>query len=155
MSIAALITWIITAGGGFVLASIWLSRRGAAQRVPANANANANADAGAGDGTARAASRLPTPLVFGHAGLAVIGLVLWIIYLANDSDTLARVTFGVLLVVALLGFTMLARWLRGGGPQHADAETRPENNFPVPVVAAHGLFAAITLVLVLIAAFSS
>jgi hypothetical protein len=149
MSIAALVTWIITAGGGFVLASIWLARRGAAQRVPANADARASG------GTTPSSSRLPAPLVFGHAGLAVIGLVLWIVYLANDSDTLARVTFGVVLVVALLGFTMLARWLRGGGPQHADAESRPENNFPVPVVAAHGLFAAITLVLVLLAAFRS
>jgi manganese efflux pump family protein len=147
MSIAALVTWIITAGGGFVLASIWLARRGAAQRVSANAGARAR--------TTTAQSRLPTPLVFGHAGLAVLGLVLWIVYLANDSDTLARITSGVVLVVALLGFTMLARWLRGGGPQHADAETRPENNFPVPVVAAHGLFAAITLVLVLVAAFRS
>jgi manganese efflux pump family protein len=149
MSIAALVTWIITAGGGIVLASIWLARRGAAQRVPANVDARAT------DSTTPASSRLPTPLVFGHAGLAVIGLVLWIIYLANDSGTLARVTFGVLLVIALLGFTMLTRWLRGGGPQHADADSRPENNFPVPVVAAHGLFAAITLVLVLLAAFRS
>jgi manganese efflux pump family protein len=149
MSIAALITWIITAGGGFVLASIWLARRGAAQRVPAST------DAGPVDTTTRTQSRLPTPLVFGHAGLAVVGLVLWIIYLANDSDTLARVTSGVVLVVALLGFTMLARWLRGGGPQHADADTHPENNFPLPVVAAHGLFAATTLVLVLLAAFRS
>jgi manganese efflux pump family protein len=149
MSIAALITWIITAGGGLVLASIWLARRSAAQRVPANA------DAGPVDGATRPASRLPTPLVFGHAGLAVLGLVLWIIYLANDSHTLARVTAGIVLVVAVLGFTMLARWLGGGGPQHADSDTRPENNFPVPVVAAHGLFAAVTLVLVLIAAFRS
>src|SRR4051812_38579364 len=109
MSIAALITWIITAGGGFVLLSVWLARRGAAQRVAANAGA------GAVDTAMSAPSRLPTPLVFGHAGLAVVGLVLWIISLANDSDTLARVTAGVILVVAVLGFTMLARWLRGGG----------------------------------------
>jgi hypothetical protein len=131
VDVAALVTWILTAGGGFVLITTWLTRRRAS------------------GGT----SRLPAPLVFGHAGLAVIGLVLWIVYLANDSDTLARVTFFVVLVVALLGFTMLARWLSGGGPRHVDAGTRPENNFPLPVVAAHGLFAAATLVLVLLAAF--
>ena len=130
MDVAALVTWILTAGGGAVLITTWKNRR----RSSSN-------------------SRLPAPLVFGHAGLAVLGLVLWIIYLANDSDTLARVTFFVVLIVAILGFTMLARWLSGGGPRHVDADTRPENNFALPVVAAHGLFAAATLVLVLLAAF--
>lgn len=131
MAVAALVTWILTAGGGAVLITTWKNRRRGSS------------------------SRLPAPLVFGHAGLAVIGLVLWIVYLANDSDTLARVTFFVVLVVAVLGFTMLARWVSGGGPRHVDADTRPENNFALPVVAAHGLFAAVTLVLVLLAAFVS
>jgi hypothetical protein len=130
VDVAALVTWILTAGGGAVLITTWKNRR----RSSSN-------------------SRLPAALVFGHAGLAVLGMVLWIIYLANDSDTLARVTFFVVLIVAILGFTMLARWLSGGGPRHVDADTRPENNFPLPVVAAHGLFAAATLVLVLLAAF--
>ncbi len=132
MDVAALVTWILTAGGGFVLLTTWLTRR-----------------------RAGGSSRLPAPLILGHAGLAVVGLVLWIVYLANDSDTLGRVTFFVVLVVALLGFTMLARWLSGGGPRHVAADTHPENNFPLPVVAAHGLFAAATLVLVLLAAFVS
>ena len=88
MAVAALVTWILTAGGGAVLITTWKNRR----RGSSN-------------------SRLPAPLVFGHAGLAVLGLVLWIVYLANDSDTLARVTFFVVLVVAVLGFTMLAPWL--------------------------------------------
>ena len=125
---------------------IWLTRRRAVA-----AGSRAATDAGA-TGTS---SRLPAPLVFGHVGLAVVGLVLWIVYLANDSDALGRVTFVIVLVVAVLGFTMLARWLSGGGPRHVDADTRPENNFPLPVVAAHGLFAAVTLVLVLLAAFLS
>jgi manganese efflux pump family protein len=130
VDVAALVTWILTAGGGSVLLTTWLTRR-----------------------RTSGSSRLPAPLILGHAGLAVVGLVLWIVYLANDSDALARVTFVVVLVVALLGFTMLGRWLSGGGPRHVAADTRPENNFPLPVVAAHGLFAAATLVLVLLAAF--
>jgi manganese efflux pump family protein len=131
VDVAALLTWILTAGGGAVLITTWKNRRRASSSD----------------------SRLPAPLVFGHAGLAVLGLVLWIIYLANDSDTLARITFFVVLIVAILGFTMLARWLSGGGPRHLDADTRPENNFALPVVAAHGLLAAATLLLVLLAAF--
>jgi hypothetical protein len=144
MDTAALVTWILTAGGGFVLLWVWLTRRRA---VPAADRTAARA------GAASSASRLPAPLLFGHVGLAVIGLVLWIVYLANDSEGLSRVVFGIVLVVAVLGFTMLARWLGGGGPRHLDADVRPENNFPLPVVAAHGLFAAATLVLVLLAAF--
>jgi hypothetical protein len=153
MNIAALVTWILTAGGGFVLLSIWLGRRRATAAVGSSRRSDRagtvdTADTGGG-------SRFPAPLVFGHAGLAVLGLVLWIVYLANDSDAVARVTFAVVLVVAALGFTMLGRWLRGGGPRRVDADERPENNFPLPVVAAHGLFAAATLVLVLLAAFRS
>jgi hypothetical protein len=50
---------------------------------------------------------------------------------------------------------MLARWIRGRTGARSDtgsAGARPEDAFPVPLVAAHGLLAAITLVLVLIVA---
>src|SRR5215468_11859815 len=91
MEWAALIAWVITAAGGFVLLSIWLSRGGMRQN-------------GAG--------RIRPPLILGHFLLAATGLVLWIIYLATDTDAIAWIAFALLLVVALLGFTMLAIWLR-------------------------------------------
>lgn len=125
MAVAALITWLVTAGGGFVMLGIWLSRGG---HRP-----------GAG-------TRLGPGLVFGHFLLAVVGLVLWIIYLAAGGDGLAWAAFIALLPVALLGFVMLARWLP---VRNADTA---ESRFPVPVVVAHGLFAATTLVLVLLTA---
>lgn len=125
MAIAALITWLITAGGGFVMLRIWLSEGG---HRP-------------GSGT-----RLAPGLVFGHFVLAVVGLVLWIVYLAADNNTLAWAAFVALLPVALLGFTMFARWIPARRARTA------ESRFPVPVVVAHGLFAAVTLVLVLLAA---
>jgi hypothetical protein len=62
----------------------------------------------------------------------------------------------LLLIVAGLGFTMFARWL----PTYRTAGTTAtgagpaERHFPVPVVAAHGLVAATTLVLVLLAALN-
>jgi hypothetical protein len=141
MEVAALITWVITALGGFVLLGTWISRGGIRQ------------------GGDAAASRFPPGLIFGHFLLAATGLVLWIIYLVADSSALAWVSFAILLVVALLGFTMFARWLQerrapvaAGGP--ASAQT-PEQHFPVPVVILHGLLAATTLVLVLLAALGS
>jgi hypothetical protein len=97
--------------------------------------------------------------------LAAAGLVLWIIYLAADKKAFAWIGFGLLLVVASLGFAMLALWLQrrqatpslagaGGGVRTATAEGAmpAEQHFPVPIVAVHGLIAATTLVLVLLAA---
>jgi hypothetical protein len=140
MDVAALVAWVITALGGFILLGTWISRGGARQR-----------DAGA--------SRFPPGLIFGHFLLAATGLVLWIVYLAADSAALAWTAFAILVVVALLGFTMFARWLQerrapvaAGGPV---AARPPEQHFPVPVVVLHGLLAATTLVLVLLAALGA
>ena len=130
MAIAALITWLITAIGGIYMFGTWLAR----------------------GGRKSGHSRLPVPVIFGHAALAVTGLVLWIIYLIVDTTALAWITFVVLLPVALLGFTMLARWL----PLHRDTitarEELAERHFPASVVRAHGLFAVATVVLVLLTA---
>ena len=145
MSIAALIAWILTAAGGFVLLGKWISHGGV--RSP---------------GT----SRFPPGLIFSHFGLAAAGLVLWIIYLINDQDALAWVAFALLVLVALLGFTMLVRWLPGyrarttvtaggagaGRAAPQTAERAAEQYFPVAVVGAHGVLAVVTVVTVLLAA---
>jgi hypothetical protein len=146
MKWAALITWIITALGGFSLLAMWLQRGGVEQ-----------AD--------QPGRRIRPPLIFGHMGLAATGLVLWIIYLASGSRALAWIAFVLLLVVASLGFGMLALWLQrrqgasalaGGGGTLAMAEgsTPAEQHFPVSIVGLHGLVAATTLVLVLLAALN-
>jgi archaellum biogenesis protein FlaJ (TadC family) len=128
MSWAALITWIITAGGGFVLLAIWLKHGGMQQR-----------DRG----------RIRPALILSHFFLAATGLVLWIVYVASDSDTVAWIAFALLLIVALIGFTMFGIW--ASQRKRNDASTA-EQRFPVAVVGAHGLLAATTLVLVLLAA---
>lgn len=131
MKWAALITWVLTAGGGFVLLSIWLARGGMKSQA--------------------AGSRIKPPLIMTHFLLAATGLVLWIIYVVNDSSALAWIAFVLLLVVALLGFTMFAIWLRRR--QAGAGEAPPaEQHFPIAIVGLHGLLAATTLVLVLLAA---
>lgn len=130
MDIAALVVWVITALGGFYLLGTWISKGGHRDVE---------------------GSRFPPPLIFSHFLLAAAGLVLWIIYVATDSDALAWISFVVLLVVALLGFTMFARWV----PTYRSPATEggpAERHFPVAVVGLHGLVAATTLVLVLLAA---
>jgi manganese efflux pump family protein len=138
MKWAALITWVLTAGGGFFLLSIWLARGGMQQQREAG-------------------SRIRPPLIMSHFLLAAAGLVLWIIYLAADKDVLAWIAFAALLVVAALGFTMFAIWLRRRQARGAIAEavtpnTPAEQHFPVSVVGLHGVLAATTLVLVLLTA---
>lgn len=140
MDVAALVTWLITAVGGFVLLGTWIAKGG--QRR----------DAATGVGGS-SGSRFSPGVIFGHFLLAAVGLVLWIVYVASDSDGLAWVAFAIIAVVAVLGFTMFFRWL----PQVRDRSARSgtataEAQFPVAVVVAHGVFAATTLVLVLIAA---
>jgi len=145
MAIAALVAWVLTAAGGFVMLAKWISRGGLHQQHDAT-------------------TRFPAGLVFGHLGLAATGLVLWIAYLLLDNDRLAWIAFVVLLPVVGLGVGMFARW--GAGRRRAAVGVSPsgaataggalpaEQTLPVPVVAAHGVFAVATVVLVLLAALA-
>ena len=138
MKWAALVTWVLTAGGGFVLLSIWLMRGGMRQQREAG-------------------NRIRPPLIMSHFLLAASGLVVWIIYLAADKDALAWIAFGILAIVALLGWTMFAIWLRRrGAAQPGIVESAPgvpaEQHFPVSIVTLHGLLAVTTVVLVLLTA---
>ena len=102
-------------------------------------------------------ARIRPPLILSHFLLAAAGLVVWIVYLLNDQDALAWIAFAMLAVVALLGSTMFAIWIRHRQtrPQGADVASRdvpPEQHFPVPIVALHGVLAVTTVVLVLLTA---
>ena len=138
MDIAALIAWVVTALGGFILLGKWVANGG---HRP----------------TTEPRSRFSPGQVFGHFLLAATGLVLWLVYVAADNDGLTWVAFAILVLAALIGFSMFFRWLpqvraRGGG---TGAKATPEKKLPVPVVVAHGLAGATTLVLVLIAAITA
>ncbi|MGI5170847.1 hypothetical protein ACQEU3_41500 [Spirillospora sp. CA-253888] len=139
MDIAALLTWLFTAAGGFFMLGTWIARGGVRQQR---------------DGT----SRLPAPAVFGHFLLAAAGLVVWIVYLVAGNGALAWTAFGLLLPVALLGLVMLLRWIpvhrtaRTGARTPGNGPAPAERAFPVPVVVGHGVLAVATVVLVLLTA---
>lgn len=150
MAVAALVTWLVTAVGGFVLLGIWLTR-GGARAATATVGAEARANVTHDQAREPTPSRLPRPMIFSHFLLAATGLVVWIVYLATDNDTFAWIALVLLVPVALLGFGMLARWISAGDHRGGTAgSSRPESHFPVPVVAGHGLFAVTTVVLVLL-----
>lgn len=149
IALAALISWIITAGGGIYMLAIWLAK-GGVRRQPR-------------------ATHLPPGLLFAHFLLAVAGLVIWMIYLSAPRPAFAWTALVILAVAAAGGFAMLARWISiyrtpyagvvaptaGGGTTEAEttrAQAPPERHFSRLVVAAHGFFAATTLVLVLLTA---
>jgi hypothetical protein len=99
-------------------------------------------------------------LIFGHPVLAVTGLLIWIVYLASDTDALRWVAFAILMVVAALGFTMARLWRQERAATVAAAGAdrtvlAPEQHFPVPLIGVHGLLALTTLALVPLTASAS
>ncbi len=150
MAVAALITWLVTAVLGATMLATW-ARNG-----------------GVHGGEA---SLLPPPVVFGHFLLAAAGLVAWVVYLVADVDALAWAAFVDLVLVAGLGDVLVLRWRRarlGDGSASArpasagrgdtDTLTRPasgtlaERHIAPGLVAAHGVFAVATVVLVFLTA---
>lgn len=136
MSFIALILWVLTALGGFVLLGTWLRKGGLRQQDTK-------------------ATRFNSSVVFGHFLLAAGGLVVWILYLLLGAAVLAWIAVAALVLVAGLGASMFARWLPGRAhPMPAvgtAVEESAESHFPVLVVYAHGALAVATLVLVILA----
>ncbi len=154
MRFLALIAWFVTALGGLYMLAVWLIENDATDQR-------------------NSPSRLPLPVIAGHITLAVAGLVVWVGYLLLDRPVLAWTAFAILGGIALLGFTMFARWIPvyrrtgavrepervpvGAGFAPAPAievidEGPAEGNFPLFIVIAHGTFAVSTVVLVLLSA---
>ena len=102
MKVAALAAWLLTAGLGLYMFAIWLIE-----------------DDGSDDG--KSYRRLRAPVVFGHAGLAVAGLCVWLVYIYVDLNRLAWITILILLLVATLGVFMFTRWI----PVHRMASSSP------------------------------
>jgi hypothetical protein len=110
MDIAALVAWLVTAGSGGYLLGSWLTHGGTLRsRV-------------GGTGS-------PPAVIIGHFGLALTGLVIWVIYLIAGWAALAWTAVGVLLPVAGLGMAALTVGL----PGLPSLPGRPSR--PVPAVA--------------------
>ena len=143
MSFVVLITWFAAVLAGLYMLAVWLIENDVR------------------GGTA-APTRLPVPVLLGHVGLALTGFVLWVAYLVAHQERLAWASIGVLGGIALLGFTMFARWIpvyrdpvTAAGPAGSRSAGPAESNFPVAVVATHGMLAVTTLVLAILATITS
>jgi hypothetical protein len=148
MAIAALVTWLITAGFGFFMLIRWATR-GGLREVP-----------GAG-------TNFPRVRVFAHFGLAAAGLIVWIIYLVTGNTLWAWIAVADLILVALLGGLLVRQWTKdgraamasaarpdaGAAPSAPGAVDLAEQHIPRPPVVLHGVFAVSTVILVLLSAF--
>ena len=91
MRFATLISWLLTASmGGFMLRT-WLAR------------------GGLGRERARVGG-LPPQLIFGHAGLALSGLLVWSGYVATGMRAVAWTAVGLLMVTISLGLCTVTLW---------------------------------------------
>ncbi len=91
MRFATLISWLVTASLGGYMLHTWLAR-GGLRRERARAGG------------------LPPPLIFGHAGLAISGLLIWAAFVASGARTLAWTAVGVLMVTVGLGLSTVTLW---------------------------------------------
>jgi hypothetical protein len=158
MAIVAFITWLVTAVCGLGLLSIYLIEY----------------DGGL------PTSRLPKTAIGGHVLFAVAGLSAWTLFLFTSMRRVAWAAVAILVVVAILGFTMLFRWVgtyrtnraqspvlmpvgaqgvgaqrvgfQGVGVQGATMQppAPPERHLPIALITVHGVLAVVTLLLVLL-----
>ncbi|MCC5477694.1 hypothetical protein ACFV2N_07540 [Streptomyces sp. NPDC059680] len=130
MGVFVLCAWLLTAGLGGYLATVWVRHGGLRQRTPG-------------------VTRLPLWLVLGHVALAVAGLAAWTAYVVGGVRPSAWAACAVVLIVAAFGFMMLLRWLPSSG-RHSHGDATAERHFPLTAVVAHGTTAGATVLLVLL-----
>jgi hypothetical protein len=138
-----LITWFAAVLMGLFMLAVWLIENDATDR-------------------GSAPSRLPVLVVIAHMFLAAAGLGVWTTYLIVERMIFAWVAIGILGGIAVLGATMFLRWIpvyrhtapsTGTGQPQATMTAPPaEGNFPVAIVALHGLLAVSTLILAVLTA---
>jgi hypothetical protein len=91
MRFATFISWLLTVSLGAYMLRTWLAR-GGLRRERARPGG------------------LPPQLIFGHAGLAVTGLLVWACYMAVGARALAWAAVVILMVTVGLGLSTVTLW---------------------------------------------
>lgn len=155
MASAAFAAWALTALGGFLLALTWISHGGLRQEEKLQeASVRGGAQYPLTPERREQRHGLSSTLVFGHGGLALVGLLGWAAYVMSGENQAAAAVLGLLLVPVLaLGVTMFTRWHRDGrtggevGPEVR--ETPADRHLSPALVYIHGVSALATVVLVI------
>jgi hypothetical protein len=136
MSVAATVFWVLTAGVGTYMVTVW-RRHGGLSGSPAT-------------------THFPPVRVFSHLGMAVAGLVVWVIFLTTSAAVWSWVALAAAVLAAVLGGLLVRRWatdgrlvMSGNDPSAAGLAEQHIQRLPVVL---HGVFASITLVVVFLVA---
>ena len=97
LAIATLITWLCTAGIGAYMLGTLVARGGLRQQRAVRGG-------------------LPPAVLFGHFGLALTGLAVWVGYLATGWAALAWSAVGLLMPAIGLGISTVTLWTPYPGP---------------------------------------
>jgi manganese efflux pump family protein len=150
LAVAALVSWLITAGIGAYMLRTWIVRGGLRlQRATKK--------------WAGEAAGVPPAVVFSHAGAALTGLAVWSGYVAARWHPLAWAGVALIAVAITLGICTVTLWtpypvrhdpleemIAGPGPP---ARARPRRGNLAPLIpAGHGVAALVTFMLALLAA---
>jgi hypothetical protein len=126
--VGALLAWLATAASGGWILLRWLRAGGNPLR--------------------KSPTAAPPAVILGHVGGGLLGLVLWAAFMLSGWAALAWVAVGLLAPVAGAGMGVLALGLpKPGRPGLSPRRPR----IPVFTIFAHGLFATVALLLVLMA----
>ena len=136
--VAALLAWLAAAGSGGWILIRWSRAGGRLTRPPGAADA------------------APSAVIVGHGGLGLLGLTVWALFMSTGWAALAWISVGLLAPVAGLGMTVLLTGLPR--PRSAAASSLSPTRSgrpPAALIAGHGLFVLVTLLLVLLAAIGA
>jgi hypothetical protein len=167
MSLAALFSWLITVSGGLYLLIIWLIeydhefQSGAATRLPVPVISTHALLAVTGLGLwgyylFSDSTRLVWAAVAILAVVAVLGLLMaarWVVvYRTHRAPRVAVAATGMHGGAVSLFNPAATERFGAGRDASLQVSGPPERHFPLPVVIAHGIFATVTIVLVVLTA---
>ena len=136
MSVAATIFWVLTAGVGTFMVTIWRRHGG----LSGNS----------------ASTHFRPSRVFSHLGMAVGGLVVWVVFLTTSASGWAWIALAAAALAAALGVLLVRRWAADGrlvlSGNDTSAGVLAEQHIQRLPVVLHGTFAGVTLLLVLLVA---
>ena len=89
--VAALIVWVLTISIGAYMLRTWVARGGMRRQRATGVGA-------------------PPALVFGHPGVALTGLAIWVSYLTSGLDALAWVGVALIAIAITMGISMVTLW---------------------------------------------
>jgi hypothetical protein len=114
MRFATLISWLLTASLGAFMLRTWLAR-GGLRRERARIGG------------------LPPQLIFGHAGLALSGLLVWSGYVATGTKAVAWTAVGLLMATIALGLCTVTLWTPYPAPRPGERRAPAPTDEPTGV----------------------